>query len=575
MSEAVVLGGRYQLEGQIGKGGMGQVYLAVDTRLERKVAVKVLPKAPDQDPEGVTRFLREARLAATLQHPGITVVHDIDVDNNVLYLVMELLNGRDLHKLLEERPGGLPLEQAVNLAVQITDALGAAHDQGIVHRDLKPANVMVVEGGRAKLCDFGIAKHLSSATGLTGSGVLGTPVYMAPEQFLGKNIDARTDIYLLGGMFHEMFCGQPPFPIDEGLEALVQGHLKYPPKGPRAHNGALPPEVDRLILDMLAKDPAQRPADAAEVIRRLKAVDVSAMPARPERPAPAVPVEGAQAAMAALGGSLPPAPAPAAGSPAAEYEQLNKRAARFCHEGRYADAVTAAEQAAQGRAALLGPEHPDTLSSRNILASALYLAGRAQEAEGVARTVAQGRARAFGQENPKTLRSWLLLAKILYTLGRASEALPVAQGVARDRSRILGPENTETQEARNTEGWALHALGRHPEALNVAYETATARGRLLGNEHPDTLETRLLLGLTNQAVGQFPRAHAIATALKIDCTKVLGAGHPLTTRAESLCQALNAPAPAPHVPHPMAMPHPMAAPSWPAQPAPPPVPYYR
>jgi len=567
VSEAVVLGGRYRLEGQIGKGGMGQVYLAVDTRLERRVAVKVLPKAPDQDPEGVTRFLREARLAATLQHPGITVVHDIDVDNDVLYLVMELLSGRDLHKLLEERPGGLPLGEAVDLAVQITDALGAAHEKGIVHRDLKPANVMVVEGGRAKLCDFGIAKHLSSATALTGSGVLGTPVYMAPEQFLGKEIDARTDIYLLGGMFHEMFCGQPPFPIDEGLEALVQGHLKYPPKGPRAHNPSLPPEIDRLVLDMLAKDPAQRPANAAEVIRRLKAVDVSAAPARPEHQAPAV----------SLGGSLPhaAAPAPAAASPAEEYEQLTKRAARYCHEGRYADAVTAAEQASQGRAALLGPEHPDTLSSRNILASALYLAGRAAEAEGVARTVAQSRTRVFGPENPKTLRSWLLLAKILYTLGRPAEALPVAQGVARDRGRIFGPENTETQEARNTEGWALHALGRHPEALTVAYETATARGRLLGNEHPDTLETRLLLGLTNQAVGQFPRAHAVATALKLDCMKVLGAGHPLTTRAESLCQSLNSPAPHPHVAHPMATPPPMAAPSWPGQPAPPPVPYYR
>ena len=574
MSEAVELGGRYRLERQLGKGGMGQVYLAVDTRLERKVAVKVLPKAPDQDPEGVARFLREARLAATLQHPGITVVHDIDVDNNVLYLVMELLDGRDLQKLLEERPGGLPAAQAVDLAVQITDALGAAHAQGIVHRDLKPANVMIVEGGRAKLCDFGIAKHLSSATALTGSGVLGTPVYMAPEQFLGKEIDARTDIYLLGGMLHEMFCGQPPFPIDEGLEALVQGHLKYPPKGPRAHNGSLPPELDRLVLDMLAKDPAQRPASAAEVVRRLKAADLSSAPA-PARRAPDVPVENAQAALAVLGGSLPPAPAPAVGSPAEEYAQLNQRAARYCHEGRYADAVTAAEQAAQGRAALLGPEHPDTLSSRNILASALYLAGRAQEAEGVARTVAQSRARVFGQENPKTLRSWLLLAKILYTVGRASEALPIAAGVARDRSRVFGPENTETQEARNTEGWSLHALGRHPEALSVAYETATARGRLLGNEHPDTLETRLLLGLTNQAVGQFPKAHAIATALKLDCTKVLGSGHPLTTRAEALCQVLNAPAPAPHVPHPMAMPHPAAAPGWLAPPPPPPVPYYR
>ncbi|GAA3199012.1 serine/threonine-protein kinase [Actinocorallia longicatena] len=515
MSDVVVLGGRYELEQMLGKGGMGQVYLATDNRLGRKVAVKVLPQAPAEDPEGVVRFLREARLAATLQHPGITVVHDVDQDGTVLYLVMELLNGDDLAKLLERNAGGLATAQAIDLAIQIADALGAAHSAGVIHRDLKPANVMVIDGGRAKLCDFGIAKHLSSATGLTGSGVLGTPVYMAPEQFLGRQIDARTDIYLLGGMLHELFCGQPPFPIDEGIEALVQGHLKYEPKGPRHHTPSVPAEADRLVRDMLAKEPGDRPADCKEVVRRLKAI------AQPS---------GAQV----------PAQAQAPASPVDEYEQLSRRAARYCHEGRFADAVTAADQAAQGRARVLGPEHPDTLSSRNILASALYLAGRGAEAEGVARTVAQARTRLFGQDNAKTLRSWLLLAKILYTIGRAGEALPIAQGVSRDRGRIFGPENTETQEARNTEGWALHALNRNPEAMTVAYETATARGRLLGNEHPDTLETRLLLGQVNHALGQLPKAQAIATALQADCLKVLGPAHPLTAKAQTLYAAVGA-----------------------------------
>ncbi|GAB3695015.1 hypothetical protein GCM10027589_58860 [Actinocorallia lasiicapitis] len=512
MADQVVLGGRYELEQMLGKGGMGQVYLATDNRLGRKVAVKVLPQAPAEDPEGVKRFLREARLAATLQHPGITVVHDVDQDGNVLYLVMELLTGDDLAKLLEKHAGGLPSGQAIDLAIQITEALGAAHTAGVIHRDLKPANVMVVTGGRAKLCDFGIAKHLSSATGLTGSGVLGTPVYMAPEQFLGKDITAKTDLYLLGGMLHELFCGQPPFPIDEGIESLVQGHLKYEPKGPRHHNPSVPAEADRLVRDMLAKDPAARPADCADVVRRLKAITSAPVSSVPAQAAPAAPVD--------------------------EYEQLSRRAARYCHEGRFADAVTAAEQASHGRARILGPEHPDTLSSRNILASALYLAGRAVEAEAVGRTVAQSRTRIYGQDNPKTLRSWLLVAKILYTVGRAGEALPIAQGVSRDRGRLFGPENAETQEARNTEGWTLHALGRNPEALPVAYETATARGRLLGTKHPDTLETRLLLGQVNHALGQLPKAQAIASALQADCVEVLGPVHPLTTKAQTLFVAV-------------------------------------
>ncbi|MEO5877503.1 MAG: serine/threonine-protein kinase, partial [Streptosporangiaceae bacterium] len=327
MSDIVELGGRYRLERKIGEGGMGQVYLGVDTRLGRSVAVKVLPRSVDSDPEGVQRFMREARLAATLQHPGITVVHDIDVDNTrpddkVLYLVMELLAGEDLGKIIER--GAVRLDLAVDLAVQIAEALSAAHAQGVIHRDLKPANVMVVDGNRAKICDFGIARHVSSATGLTGSGVLGTPVYMAPEQFLGHQIDARTDLYLLGGVFHEIFGGQPPFPIDEGIEALVQGHLKHRPRGPQAGNPQVPEEIQRLVLDLLAKDPHDRPADAKEVVRRLKAIRMAPAPQAPSGPAHRA-------------------------DPDEEFEKLNRRAARYCHEGRFADAATAADQAARGR----------------------------------------------------------------------------------------------------------------------------------------------------------------------------------------------------------------------------------
>jgi eukaryotic-like serine/threonine-protein kinase len=527
VSDTVELGGRYRLERKIGEGGMGQVYLGVDTRLGRSVAVKVLPRSVDSDPEGVKRFMREARLAATLQHPGITVVHDIDVDDSrpndkVLYLVMELLAGDDLGKIIER--GLLPLDLAIDLAIQIAEALAAAHAQGVIHRDLKPANVMVVEGNRAKICDFGIARHMSSATGLTGSGVLGTPVYMAPEQFLGHQIEARTDLYLLGGVFNEIFGGQPPFPIDEGIEALVQGHLKHQPRGPQASNRQVPDEIQRLVLDMLAKSPADRPADAKEVARRLKAVRV--VPFQAGHPNAGHPHAGHQNA-----------------APDEEFEKLSRRAARYCHEGRFVDAVTAANQAIQGRQRLFGPEHPSTLSSQNILASALYMLGRGLEAEAVARMTAQARSRAHGPEHPKTLRSWLLLAKILYTIGRAPEALQIAQGVARDRARLMGLENVETLEARNTEGWALNALGRNPEALPVAYETATTRGRVLGNDHHDTLDSRLLLGRVQHALGQLPQAHAVASALVQDCMRVLGPAHPQTAKAQAMLNSFAVPAP--------------------------------
>ncbi len=519
MSEQVELGGRYRLDKQLGKGGMGEVYLGTDLRLGRQVAVKVLPRAADSDPEGVHRFIREAKLAATLQHPGITVVHDIDVDGNVLYLVMELLNGEDLGKLLERYPRGLPLDKALDFGIQIAAALGAAHAQGVVHRDLKPGNVMVLDGRLLKICDFGLARHVSSATGLTGSGVLGTPVYMAPEQFLGRPADARTDLYLFGGVLHELLCGEPPFPVDQGLEELVQGHLKYTPRGPKHFNPQLPEEVQRLVLDLLAKDPADRPRDTAEVVRRLESIRAS--------------LSGPSAAPAS------------ADSREADLERLHRQAARYCYEGRFQEALGVADQAAQGRAQILGPEHPDTLSTRNVLGSALFMLGRGPEAEQVVHGVAQARSRVHGPEHPKTMRSWLLLAKILYQMGRPADAWQIAQGIAGARFRVLGPEHVETLDARNTEAWALHVLNRNPEALPIVYEVAGARGRVLGGEHADTIDSRLLLGRVQNSMGMRAEAYAVAVDLHRDCLRIFGPHDPNTAKAQDLLNSCSAPGFAP------------------------------
>jgi len=509
VSEQPELGGRYRLDRQLGKGGMGEVYLGTDLRLGRQVAVKVLPRAADSDPEGVHRFIREAKLAATLQHPGITVVHDIDVDDNVLYLVMELLSGEDLGKLLERYPRGLPLDRALEFGIQIAAALGSAHAQGVVHRDLKPGNVMVLDDRLLKICDFGLARHVSSATGLTGSGVLGTPVYMAPEQFL-----ARTDLYLLGGVLHELLCGEPPFPVDQGLEELVQGHLKYTPRGPKHFNPQLPDDVQSLVLDLLAKEPAARPRDAAEVISRLEAIK------------------------GALSG---PSATPASADPReAELERLHRQAARYCYEGRFQEALTVADQAAQGRAQILGPEHPDTLSTRNVLGSALFMLGRGPEAEQVVHAVAQARSRVHGAEHPKTMRSWLLLAKILYQTGRPGDAWQIAQGISATRARVLGPEHVETLDSRNTEAWALHVLNRNPEALPIAYEVAGSRGRVLGGEHADTIDSRLLLGRVQNTMGMRAEAYAVAVDLHRDCLRLFGPADPQTAKAQDLLNSCSA-----------------------------------
>lgn len=248
---------------------MGEVWRAVDERLDRPVAVKVL-RDHIADPEHAARFRREAKIAARLQHPGITVVHDVGSDDGQLFIVMELLHGRDLAAMMAERPDGLPIDTAVSLILQAAEALQAAHADGVVHRDLKPSNLFVVkDSGRLKICDFGIARAVGS-TLLTAAGeVFGTPPYMSPEQWRGQQVDGRSDLYSLGCVLYELFTGQRPFAgIQEG--ALMNQHLHEMPAGPQVIRPEVPSELDRLTLELLAKDPADRPSDASHVIAALQ-----------------------------------------------------------------------------------------------------------------------------------------------------------------------------------------------------------------------------------------------------------------------------------------------------------------
>ena len=215
--------GPYEIQYPLGAGGMGEVYKARDTRLDRTVAIKVLPSHVAADPDLRERFEREARAVAALNHPHICTLHDVGQQDGIDYLVMEYLDGETLAQRLEK--GALPLDQVLHYAIQIADALDKAHRQGIVHRDFKPGNIMLTKSG-VKLLDFGLAKlapaaHVGIAgmTGaatqtspLTGQGtILGTLQYMAPEQLEGKEADARTDIFAFGAVVYEMVTGKKAF----------------------------------------------------------------------------------------------------------------------------------------------------------------------------------------------------------------------------------------------------------------------------------------------------------------------------------------------------------------------------
>ncbi|MFJ9607614.1 serine/threonine-protein kinase [Kitasatospora sp. NPDC101176] len=268
------LAGRYLLQEPLGRGGMGEVWRGQDERLHRPVAVKTLSPAAATDRAAVARFRREAEIAANLDHPGITTVFDIDEHveedgRTLLFLVMELLRGRDLHAVVAQHPGGVPIEQVREFSRQILEALGAAHEQGVTHRDIKPANLFLLANGRLKVCDFGIAR-LADATRITSTGgIAGTPLYMAPEQIQGRPSDQRTDLYSFGCVLYELLTGAGWVDTTAGVASLLYQHIGQSPAAPSTKRPGIPEHLDRLVLDLLAKDPADRPATAAAALALL------------------------------------------------------------------------------------------------------------------------------------------------------------------------------------------------------------------------------------------------------------------------------------------------------------------
>src|SRR5262245_3090916 len=273
--------GPYEILGALGAGGMGEVYRARDTRLDRTVAIKVLPDHLAQSPDLRSRFEREARAVSSLNHPHICVLHDIGHQDGIDYLVLEYLEGESLHHRLEKGP--LPLEQALRYGSEIADALGRAHRSGVIHRDLKPANVMLTKEG-AKLLDFGlarVAKPILSGDAdlsglatpskpLTGTGtLLGTIPYMAPEQIEGREADARTDIWALGCVVYEMVTGKRAF-VATSPASLIGTILKDEPKPMRELKPLAPPSLERLAKTCLAKDPDERWQNAHDVGAELR-----------------------------------------------------------------------------------------------------------------------------------------------------------------------------------------------------------------------------------------------------------------------------------------------------------------
>ncbi len=252
--------GKYEIQSEIGRGGMGIVYQGFDTVLQRPVAVKVLPPALAVDQDFVRRFQREAILAARLHHPNIVIVHDVGEQNGIHYIVMDYLSGQTLDTWMQQQ-GPMPAASALRVVQQVADALDYAHEQGVIHRDIKPSNIMLSPTGHVTLMDFGLVRA-TEGTGVTRSGILiGTPEYMAPEQVMGQPADRRTDVYAFGVVVYQLLTGQVPFPRNTP-PAIFHAHVYESPPPPHTLRADLSPATEAVMLKALAKQPEQRYAQA-------------------------------------------------------------------------------------------------------------------------------------------------------------------------------------------------------------------------------------------------------------------------------------------------------------------------
>ena len=264
-----LIAGRYELEQQVGSGGMSKVYRAHDRLLERTVALKILHEHYSQDEEYVERFRREARAVAQLAHPNVVTVIDRGEHESRQYIVFEYVDGENLKQLVE-REGPLPVRQIIELGLQVAHALASAHARGVVHRDVKPQNVLLSEEGVPKVTDFGIARtsDVESVT-LTGT-VMGTSEYISPEQARGEPVDYRSDVYSLGAILFELCTGDVPYPGENPVSVAMR-HLHEPVPSARARRREVPARLDAAIRRAMAKDPAERFGSMDELIAELEA----------------------------------------------------------------------------------------------------------------------------------------------------------------------------------------------------------------------------------------------------------------------------------------------------------------
>ena len=502
-----VIAGRYELAALLGQGGMGQVWTAYDQRLDRRVAVKLLRPDRVAGPSGSMaaddlrrRFVRECRVTAQVDHPGLVTVHDAGSDGEDLYLVMQYVEGADLADHLAEHDP-YPWPWAVAIAAQLCAVLSAVHAVPIVHRDLKPRNAMVKPDGTVTVLDLGIASVMDTdTTRLTHTGSpIGSPAYMAPEQAMGGAVGPYTDLYALGVLLHELLSGDVPFAGSTALGVLHR-HLYEPPLPVRHLRPEVPEALEALVLRLLSKDPQHRPASAQEVYEALRPLlpvggaptgpldptrpflrphapwpDRAAVPA----PAPAVPAQQAPA---------PPQEPPARPNVARAVDDVK----RLLGEGRITQAVDILGAILPAAAQEHGEHSPVVRILRKQYAATLMDDGQYRRALPELRRLADDRTAEAGPADPQTLHYRYDAAQCLEQLGEAAAALAEYRAVlpSYENGYATSAGPGRAFDIRHRIGHLLLAVGDHTAGRGQLQRLLYDTERAYGPHHPLPTELR-------------------------------------------------------------------------------------
>ncbi|MFB7918633.1 protein kinase [Streptomyces sp. NPDC056061] len=500
-----VIGGRYRLATILGQGGMGQVWTAFDQRLDRRVAVKLL--RPDRvigsagaeaADELRRRFVRECRVTAQVDHPGLVTVHDAGSDEDDLYLVMQHVEGADLADHLAEHDP-YPWQWSVSVAAQLCAVLCAVHAVPIVHRDLKPRNVIVRPDGSVIVLDLGVASVLDTdTTRLTHTGSpIGSPAYMAPEQAMGGAVGPYTDLYALGVLLHELLSGEVPFAGTTALGVLHR-HLHEPPPPVRRVRPDVPEPLEALVLRLLAKDPQHRPADAQEVYAYLApllpARDAGLLtgPLDPTRPflRPHAPWPDRSTASSAPPppSAAPSGPAPARPDVAAAVDDVK----RLLGEGHVTQAVEVLGAILPIAAEQHGADSAVVRILRKQYAATLMDDGQYRHALPELRRLVDDRAAQAGPADPQVLQFRHDAAQCLEQLGEPAAALAEYRAVLpyHESRRAAGDDPARSFEIRDRIGHLLLALGDHTGARVQFQGLFHDAERAYGPHHPLPVELR-------------------------------------------------------------------------------------